>query len=160
MGTVLSLGSTLLLGLMAGFFATYSFNVNYAMLEVNGEMYAIVQSLFNQNVRHAGFFFCFFGAGAAPLLTAVYWFTKRERKSGWAWLVIALAYILGIIVFTRFINLPLNYYTESWNPMAVPEDWEAIRASWNDANLFRAVLSIGLFAVALVIRELWKPKAP
>jgi hypothetical protein len=45
-------------GLMAGFFGTYTFNVNLAMLKVDGLTYATVQSLFNQHVRHAGFF-CF-----------------------------------------------------------------------------------------------------
>lgn len=46
---------------MAGFFATYSANVNLATLELNGPTYAQVQSAFNRNVRHAGFFACFFG---------------------------------------------------------------------------------------------------
>ena len=48
-------------GLMAGFFGTYTFNVNLAMLKVDGPTYATVQSLFNQHVRHAGFFSIFFG---------------------------------------------------------------------------------------------------
>ncbi len=38
---------------MAGFFWTYSDNVNLAMLQVDGATYATVQSLFNMNVRHA-----------------------------------------------------------------------------------------------------------
>ena len=53
--------TVLLLGLMAGFFATYSANVNLATLELNGPTYAQVQSAFNRYVRHAGFFACFFG---------------------------------------------------------------------------------------------------
>jgi len=51
------------LGLMAGFFWTYSYNVNLAMLQVDGATYATVQSLFNVNVRHAAFFMLFFGGG-------------------------------------------------------------------------------------------------
>ncbi|WP_197477698.1 MULTISPECIES: hypothetical protein [unclassified Marinomonas] len=65
------LTATALFGLMAGFFATYSFNVNYAMLAVDASTYAEVQSLFNINVRHTGFFLCFFGAGALPYFCAV-----------------------------------------------------------------------------------------
>ena len=57
--------TVLLLGLMAGFFATYSANVNLATLELNGPTYAQVQSAFNRNVRHAGFFACFFGPPTA-----------------------------------------------------------------------------------------------
>ena len=94
---------------MAGFFWTYSFNVNLAMLNVDGKTYAEVQSLLNENVRHNIFFLFFFGA--------------------------EIVYILGIIMFTAQVNLPLNYYTESWNPMQLPTDWHTVRESWNQANL-------------------------
>ncbi|MDP2574616.1 DUF1772 domain-containing protein [Vibrio penaeicida] len=145
--------STLLLGLMAGFFATYSFNVNYAMLEVDGSTYATVQSLFNINVRHAGFFVCFSGAALLPAITGVVWLRKDKRQA-LVWLAIALSYFIGIVIFTRFVNLPLNYYTESWNPAALPDDWEDIRDQWNTANLLRVIVSMITFSIALVIPHL------
>ena len=75
--------TVLLLGLMAGFFATYSANVNLATLELNGPTYAQVQSAFNRNVRHAGFFACFFGPPPLGLLAlAAAW---PRRKQAW-WL--------------------------------------------------------------------------
>lgn len=145
--------STLLLGLMAGFFATYSFNVNYAMLEVDGSTYATVQSLFNINVRHAGFFVCFFGAALLPAITGVVWLRKDKRRA-LVWLAIALSYFIGIVIFTRFVNLPLNYYTESWNPSMLPDDWKDIRDQWNAANLLRVIVSMITFSVALAIPHL------
>ena len=66
---VAQLLAVLLLGLMAGFFATYSANVNLATLELDGPTYAQVQSAFNRNVRHAGFFVCFFGPVPLGLLS-------------------------------------------------------------------------------------------
>ncbi|WP_409526234.1 anthrone oxygenase family protein [Nitrincola sp. MINF-07-Sa-05] len=142
-----SISSTLLLGLMAGFFATYSFNVNYATLALNGEMYAIVQSLFNTNVRHPGFFLCFFGAGAMSVITGLLGLVAKE-KTAKIWIAIGITYVVGIIFFTRFVNLPLNFYTETWNPMDLPADWPEVRAKWNQANLFRTVISFGLFSTA------------
>ncbi len=47
--------AVLWLGLMAGFFGTYSANVNLALLQMDGATYATVQSAFNRNVRHALF---------------------------------------------------------------------------------------------------------
>lgn len=141
--------STLLFGLMAGFFATYSFNVNYAMQAVDGATYATVQSLFNINVRHAGFFICFFGAGIAPLMTAIIFYYTSQLRMALLWLALGLSYIAGIIIFTKFINLPLNYYTESWNPYDLPNDWQQIRETWNLANYFRTGLCIGIFSIAL-----------
>ena len=137
------------LGLMAGFFGTYSANVNLAMLQMDGATYATVQSAFNQNVRHALFFSLFFGPPvwcALALLAA--W---REHRAAW-WRVlglVAVAYVLGIVFFTQQVNLPLNYATEAWDPKALPADWAQVRDQWNAANLWRALLSLAAFAVAL-----------
>lgn len=137
------------LGLMAGFFSTYSANVNLAMLQMDGAIYATVQSAFNRNVRHVLFFALFFGAPVwcAIALVAAW----REHRQRW-WRVLALvgmAYAVGIIVFTQQVNLPLNYTTEAWNPQALPANWARVRDQWNAANLWRALLSLGLFGTAL-----------
>ena len=141
--------AVLWLGLMAGFFGTYSANVNLAMLQMDGATYATVQSAFNRNVRHALFFAMFFGPPLWCALTlATVW---RDHRALW-WRLLALvgvAYLLGIIAFTHQVNLPLNYTTEAWNPQALPADWTQVRDRWNAANLWRAWLSLGCFVVAL-----------
>ena len=141
--------TVLWLGLMAGFFGTYSANVNMALLQMDGATYATVQSALNRNVRHALFFTLFFGPPvwcALALLAA--W---REHRAGW-WRGLALvgaAYVLGIVFFTQQVNLPLNHTTESWNPQALPADWAGVRDRWNATNLWRAGLSLAAFAAAL-----------
>ncbi len=155
--------ATLVTGIMAGFFYTYTFNVNLAMLQVDGATYAIVQSLFNQNVRHVVFFVFFFGGGALSVLAlAVNW--KHYRTAPF-WLMAAagLLYVLGIIVFTANVNLPLNYYTESWDPQALPSDWAATRDAWNTANATRVGVSFAaflLYLAAFVIRASASASAP
>lgn len=148
--------AVLWLGLMAGFFGTYSANVNLAMLQMDGATYATVQSAFNRNVRHALFFALFFGP---PLWCALAIGTAwRDHRALW-WRLLALvgvAYLLGIVFFTQQVNLPLNYTTEAWNPRALPADWARVRDQWNTANLWRAWLSLGTFItalIALVIRK-------
>ena len=141
--------AVLWLGLMAGFFGTYSANVNLAMLQMDGATYATVQSAFNRNVRHALFFALFFGPPLWCALTlATAW--RNHRALWWRLLaVVSVAYLLGIIAFTHQVNLPLNYTTEAWNPQALPPDWAKVRDQWNAANLWRALLSLGCFATAL-----------
>ena len=141
--------AVLSLGLMAGFFGTYSANVNLAMLQMDGATYATVQSAFNRNVRHALFFACFFGPPAwCALALALGW--HQRRTAWWRCLAVAgAAYLLGIVFFTQQVNLPLNQTTESWNPRALPPDWAGVRDRWNAANLWRAWLSLGTFAIAL-----------
>lgn len=137
------------LGIMAGFFGTYSGNVNLATLELDGPTYALVQSAFNRNVRHALFFAFFFGP---PLCCALALAGAWRARPGWWWLLglVGLAYALGIVFFTREVNLPLNQLTESWTPTTVPADWSGTRDAWNRANAWRAGCSALLFALSLV----------
>lgn len=139
----------LLLGLMAGFFATYSANVNLATLEFDGQTYALAQSAFNRNVRHPLFFVCFFGPtflGFASLMLS--W--RRCGQAWWRWLAVVVGlYTLGIVLFTREVNLPLNALTESWTSTALPTNWQETRDAWNLANLWRACLSVALFVIGL-----------
>ena len=142
-------------GLMAGFFWTYSFNVNIALLKLDGPTYAVVQSLLNQNVRHIWFFALFFGGGAVSVVALLA--NHRHRKTGSFKLlaIAAVVYIAGIILFTREVNLPLNAITEAWRPTAMPSDWAAIRDQWNQANALRvgsAVAAFVLSLAALVLR--------
>ena len=151
--------SVLVLGLMAGFFATYSANVNLATAELDGPTYALVQSAFNRHVRHALFFASFFGPLPLGLLAlALAW---RERRAPWWRLqtLVVLAYALGIVWFTREVNLPLNHLTESWTATSLPPDWRHVRDAWNQANTWRAGLSLGLFAAAL-LALVWRLRAP
>ena len=136
------------LGIMAGFFGTYSGNVNLATLELDGPTYARVQSAFNRHVRHALFFAFFFGP---PLLCLGALAGAWRERPGWGWLVAltGLGYALGIVVFTRAVNLPLNRLTESWTPATLPADWASTRDAWNLANAWRAGWSALLFALGL-----------
>ena len=138
------------LGIMAGFFGTYSANVNLATLQLDGPTYALVQSGFNRNVRHTLFFAFFFGPVPLGLLTLIT--ARHQYRQVWWRLValIVLAYALGIVWFTREVNLPLNHLTESWTPATLPADWSTVRDAWNRANLWRALLSTTLFALALL----------
>ena len=146
-------------GMMAGFFWTYSANVNLAMLTVDGATYATVQSAFNRHVRHALFFALFFGP--PPLAALALLAGWRQWRGGWfaALAMAGLLYLLGIVVFTAQVNLPLNHYTESWDPAALPADWAATRERWNAANLWRTVASAAAFALALAAVA-WRAATP
>ncbi len=140
---------TFMFGIMAGFFWTYSFNVNYATMSLGANDYAKVQSLFNVNVRHALFFVFFFGCAVFSLLAvALSWWSGNRLRAGLL-LTAGLLYFFGVVVFTQQVNLPLNYQTESWQQGAVPDNWHAVRAAWNQANLFRTAVSAFAFFLGL-----------
>lgn len=142
--------ATVVFGIMAGLFWTYTFNVNLAMLEVDGATYATVQSLLNQNVRHLMFFVFFFGGGVFSVLALLGNWKHWKSISFWLLAAACLIYIFGVIVFTAQVNLPLNYYTESWNPQSLPDDWETVRTQWNSANAMRVATSGAAFVLAVL----------
>ena len=142
--------ATIFTGVMAGFFWTYSYNINIAMLQTDGETYATMQSLFNQNVRHFAFFLFFFGAGAITILATIVNLKQRRTLSFWLIVLAAITYIAGIIIFTKQVNLPLNYYTESWSLSGLPNDWQEIREKWNSANNFRVITSFASFVLCVM----------
>ena len=147
--------ATLMLGLMAGFFWTYSINVSPALMSLDGDMYGRVQSLLNQNVRHPMFFVFFFDSAGATAVAALANWRHWRTWSFWLIVISLLVYAGGVVGFTKLVNLPLNYYTESWLPGSVPGDWEQVRSRWNSANLFRVGASasaFGLCVIALMIR--------
>lgn len=136
-------------GLMAGFFWTYGFNVSLATAQMDGASYAVVQSSLNRHVRHAMFFGFFFGP---PVLSALALAAGRDEwRRGWFGLLAfaGVLYALGIVLFTAQVNLPLNAYTESWDPRALPPDWAETRARWNAANLWRCAASALAFALSI-----------
>jgi len=88
---------------------------------------------------------------ASPLAALALLAGWRQWRGGWfaALAMAGLLYLLGIVVFTAQVNLPLNHYTESWDPAALPADWAATRERWNAANLWRTGASAAAFALAL-----------
>ena len=103
------------------------------------------------------FFSFFFGSAVAAVLALILNYRHYRSPSFWLLASAAVLYSLGIIFFTKFINLPLNYYTESWNPAQLPSDWEATRQSWNTANAWRVLSSALAFVLslaALLLRSL------
>lgn len=144
------------LGAMAGFFATYSGNVAPALHGLEGAVYAMVQSALNRHVRHAAFFAFFF---LPPLWCALALLPAWRGRGAWGWclLTAGLLCAAGVVLFTRQINLPLNAYTESWQPAALPADWALTRDRWNSANHLRTVVSGAAFLLATVSLALRGP---
>ncbi|MGJ0223495.1 anthrone oxygenase family protein [Streptococcus pyogenes] len=134
---------------MAGFFGTYSANVALATSTYEGALYAVVQSSLNRNVRHALFFAFFF---LPPIWCALTLMLDWRRREAWGWwlLVAGVLYAFAVILFTHQVNLPLNAYTESWDPANLPSDWARTRQQWNLANAWRSFASAVAFLAALI----------
>jgi len=142
--------AVLTLGVMAGFFWTYTFNINAAVLHLEADQYAQMQSLFNVNVRHFMFFCFFFGAALCSGVAAVVSLCYRCWPRAMLQLLAGLVYLLGVVVLTKQVNLPLNAETESWVVGAVPAHWQQTRDAWIAANTWRTLASIAAFSLSVL----------
>lgn len=142
--------TALLTGLIAGLFFAFTYDVNIAFGELSGPEYAKNMELINVSIRNAVFGSVFFPSVVLPVVAlALSW---RSYRSPAFLLVLVgfLIYLFGSFLVTTQINIPLNYYLESWDIAAPPSDWEATRDSWNWWNAVRTWASIAAFACYLV----------
>jgi uncharacterized membrane protein len=142
--------ATALMGLMAGFFFAFSVDIIPAMLGFNARDYIATQQAINRAVRNLPFAMAYFGAAALPLAAAGALWLAGEAKASRLWLAIGTAYVLGVFVLTREINIPINTALALWDPLAPPANWAAARDEWNQANLWRCLAACGSFGAALL----------
>lgn len=141
--------STVLLGLMAGFFFAFAIDVAPAMREFDGQAYIATQQAINRAVRNLPFALVYFGSAIMPLLAAAALVAANRRREAAFWLAIALVYLLGVFVLTREVNVPINNALALWDPKAPPAQWQQARDDWNLANLVRCVIAAACFGAAV-----------
>lgn len=152
--TALQIAATCLLGLMAGFFFAFAIDVAPAMRELDASSYVQTQQAINRVVRNAGFALAYFGAAIVPGMAALTLFLTGRRAAAMAWLAIALAYLGGVFLLTREINVPINNALATWNAASPPADWAAARDRWNEANFVRFVFAGLAFAGSVIALRL------
>lgn len=142
--------STVLLGLMAGFFFAFAIDVAPAMAQLDATAYVTTQQWINRVVRNATFGGAYVGAAVLPFVAAALAVAGRRRGPAWAWLAIGAVYAVAVFWLTRSINVPINDAVAGWNPAAPPAHWADLRDRWNDANLVRTIAAAAAFAAAVV----------
>jgi uncharacterized membrane protein len=149
----LQFAATLLLGVMAGFFFAFSFDVAPAMRTLDAATYIPTQQAINSTVRNVPFAIAYFGSAFVPLLAAIALWLAGRKRMAIAWLVLGIVYLAGVFVLTREINIPINNAMAQWNPLAPPAGWDTMRDDWNAANLVRCVVACLSFAAALALSQ-------
>lgn len=148
-----------MLGMMAGFFYSYSVSVmpglNHAQPKV---AIAAMQSL-NVTIRNPTFFVTFFLTIPVGLLGALLlWRCCQKRASIWLALAI-LIYLFGAVIPTGVINVPMN---DALGQQRIPTDlgaalelWKSYAPEWTFWNTFRTVTTmLALLTCACAISQL------
>lgn len=74
----------------------------------------------------------------------------RSRSTTAAWLgVIGLVLMLGVLVITLAVEVPIDNLIANWTEGTMPADWQQIRARWATFHTVRTFLSLGAVAAAV-----------
>jgi uncharacterized membrane protein len=142
--------ATVLAGLTAGFFVTYSISVTRGLAVVDDTAYVTAFQGINAQVRNGWFAVIFFGTPVTAALAAAL-LLRRRGPAILAGLGV-LSYVLGVLGLTFGLHVPLNDALATVGPVtgeaatAARADFET---SWNLWNHLRAVAALGTFLFLL-----------
>jgi len=143
--------STLLIGLNAGFFYTWSFTIMQSLGQIDTQHAISAMQTINANIRNGWFAVIFFGAPVALLITALMMFSTNRAAAVYALLAFVFATIT--VVLTLLLHVPMN------NELATVDGGTAAQSvwsvyserwtSWNHARTLTSVIALGFGLIGL-----------
>jgi uncharacterized membrane protein len=85
-------------------------------------------------------------ASAAPVLYLLY---RQKQSAALVFGAIGVTLMLGALVITRDVNVPLDYLFSDWAVETLPANWHVNRDRWEFFHGLRTVLSIAALAGVL-----------
>ena len=156
--TTFLLAATITTGLMAGVFGLYAHTIMRGLGATDDRTFVGAFQSIDRAIINPLFMLTFFGglvfSGAAALLHV-----GDDSRSVLAWLIVAFALYLGVVVITVAVHVPLNDHLKAAGDPDGIADLAAARASfhetrWAGWNLVRAIattVAFGCLAWALVL---------
>lgn len=142
-------------GLMAGLFYNWSFNITTGLAKLDDRTYLSAMQIFNKTILNPAFFFIFLGSILAfPILTFI---QGNVEINLLFWLILSamVIYMLGSIGVTFLGNIPLNNKLEAINLVQLNEGEclafrKQFETRWNTLNLIRTGSSVISFVILLI----------
>jgi uncharacterized membrane protein len=158
---VLLAASTVVVGLMEGFFYAYACSVMVGLDRVDDRTFIVTMQWINATVRNAAFAPAFFGS--LVLTTAAAVVAVVFARSNRGWIVAAAGLYAAAFLVTLTLNVPLNSQLAAAGPADQINDLAAVRAAyggpWVRWNLLRTGLTLGsLTALSIALLRHDRPR--
>ena len=144
-GTLLALLSLILTGAMFGFFFAWVCSTMWGLDTADPKVAVAAMQAMNASVRNWVFAPTFFGTPVLLIFTALAALRVRERRAAICFTLAGLLYVLGAMVPTITVNVPLNEVLASvgmpLDTAQAREAWQDYSAPWQFWNTVRAVNS-------------------
>lgn len=139
--------------LMGGLFFAFGTAVTGSLQRMPAGQGAVAMNLINVRIQNPLFLLFFVGTALVCLALGVTAFV-RDTPGKW-WLVAgASLYLVGVIVLSFAVNIPLNDQLAAIDPAtaAGAAEWQNYLAKWNPANNIRAIAcALGVIAFGLAL---------
>jgi uncharacterized membrane protein len=149
------IASTLVAGLVAGLFYTWSCGIVQGLGKLPDMQYLNAMQSINREIQQPLFFSSFMGA--LILLPFSAWFSYRgHHQEAYPWLLAAsLLYIAGVFGVTVAGNVPLNNMLDKmplhdYDTSLLARQRQTFEPKWNRLNLIRTVCAIAAFICAII----------
>jgi len=84
----------------------------------------------------------------AGVVVTVLLFRLGWRVAGWLALA-ALALMVGVLIVTLGVEVPIDNQIKGWSLATLPPDWEHIRTRWADFHTVRTFLALGAVGASI-----------
>ncbi|MEX3016968.1 DUF1772 domain-containing protein [Gymnodinialimonas hymeniacidonis] len=121
--------SLLLVGAIFGFFYAWVCSTMWGLDAIDPRVAIEAMQGMNASVRNAVFAPAFFGTPFALFVTGALAYGAGNRRAGRIFAVAGVLYLVGGLVLTMMVNVPMN---EALAEVVVPTDVEAARAIWTE----------------------------
>jgi uncharacterized membrane protein len=157
---VLLAASTVVVGLMAGFFYAYACSVMVGLDRVDDRTFIVSMQWINATVRNAAFAPAFFGSLVLTTAAVVAVVFARSNRG---WIVAAAVLYAAAFLVTLTLNVPLNSQLAAARPADQISDLAAVRVAyegpWVRWNLVRTGLTLGsLTALSIALLRHDRPR--
>ncbi|WP_323765694.1 DUF1772 domain-containing protein [Marinovum sp.] len=149
----------LLSGAIFGFFFAWVCSTMWGLDAADPAVAIAAMQAMNASVRNAVFFPAFFLTPVVLLIAALLARQAQLRPASYAFGGAALVYLLGGLILTLMVNVPMNETLAEVNvpgdSQAAREIWQAYSAPWQGWNIARTVFSgIALLLTGVALTQL------
>lgn len=95
---------------------------------------------------------------AIGLMSTVLLLRAGSTTAGWL-AAAALVLMIGVLVITLAIEVPIDNQIATWTTSTLPADWQDVRARWSAFHTVRTFLSLALVATAVAAALTLRPAA-
>lgn len=152
--------STILSGLMSGFFYAYTFSVNLGLAKLKDKEYLTAMQSINKEVLNPIFYISFFGTLFLLFISSIIYFDVHSPKFFLIFFS-CISYVIGVFGITAMRNVPLNNQIELFDIKKASEEslhrmrtiFEKPWLFWNNIRTLASFVTFVCLVVALILQN-------